>query len=126
MGKVLLFNISDEKKRTAIRLTGLRFGYEVQEVPPERQGCTLEQLLQGDAGKDGLPVFGDEMMLMAGLSSPAFHALLDTLRENGMPVRLKAVATEHNRGWTAERLHRELLAEAQAMEKKKKSIHGTK
>ncbi|MCR5089536.1 MAG: DUF3783 domain-containing protein [Oscillospiraceae bacterium] len=126
MGKVLLFNISDEKKLTAVRLTGLRFGFEVQTVLPERQSCTVEQLLRGEDGENGTPVFGDEMMLMAGLASQAFHALLDTLRENGMPVRLKAVVTEHNRGWTAERLHRELLAEAQAMEKQKKSIHGRK
>ena len=48
---------------------------------------------------------------------PYFHGLLDKLRSTGQTVRLKAVVTEHNSSWSAVRLHRELLAEAAAMEK---------
>ena len=58
-----------------------------------------------------------ELLLMHTLSQAEFHELLDTLRREGQSVRLKAVVTEHNRKWTAQRLHRELCAEEQAMQR---------
>ena len=64
--------------------------------------------------------FQDEMMVMQDLSGEAFHALLDTLRREGKSVKLKAVVTDHNRKWTALHLHRELLAEAMTMSKRRK------
>lgn len=122
MASILLFNIHDGEKKTAIRLTAMRFGVACIEVSPEQQGLTLETLL---TGKDAdTPVcrtpFTDEMMVMHALSSEAFHTLLDTLRREGKSVRLKAVVTDHNRSWTAQHLHRELCAEAAAMAKRKR------
>ena len=120
MGELLLFNIQDPEKKTAIRLTALRLGLRCREILPERQGETLEELLSGDAANPAQPegeAFADELLLMHGLAQAEFHELLDTLRREGQSVRLKAVVTEHNRKWTAQRLHRELCAEEQAMQR---------
>ena len=120
MGELLLFNIQDPEKKTAIRLTALRLGLRCREILPERQGETLEALLSVGAANPAQPegeAFADELMLMHALSQEEFHELLDTLRREGQSVRLKAVVTEHNRKWTARRLHRELCAEEQAMQR---------
>ena len=120
MGELLLFNIQDPEKKTAIRLTALRLGLRYREILPERQGETLEVLLSGKAANPAQPegeAFADELLLMHALSQAEFHELLDTLRSEGQSVRLKAVVTEHNRKWTAQRLYRELCAEEQAMQR---------
>ena len=120
MGELLLFNIRDPEKKTAIRLTALRLGLSCREIPTERQGETLEALRSGDAADLSQPEregFADELMLMHALAQEEFHELLDTLRREGQSIRLKAVVTEHNRKWTAQRLHRELCAEEQAMQR---------
>ena len=126
-GTILLFNINAPEKQTAIRLTALRLGLRCVEVSPAQQNRTLEALLTGQdttSAPEGLP-FPDEMLVLSGLSSEAFHTLLDTLRREGQTVRLKAVVTAHNRSWSAVRLHRELLAEAEALEKRKQSLHAS-
>ena len=129
MAELLLFNIQDLEKKTAIRLTALRLGLLCREIPPERQGETLEALLAGEAA-DTAPAerdaFTDELLLMHALSQTEFHELLDTLRREGQSVRLKAVVTEHNRKWTAQRLHRELCAEEQAMQRWKQQTQSRK
>ena len=120
MGELLLFNSQDPEKKTAIRLTALRLGLRCREILPERQGETLEALLTGAAANPAQQegeAFADELLLMHGLGQAEFHELLDTLRREGQSVRLKAVVTEHNRKWTARRLHRELCAEEQAMQR---------
>ena len=120
MGELLLFNIQDPEKKTAIRLTALRLGLRCREILPERQGETLEALLSGAAANPAQQegeAFTDELLLMHALSQAEFHELLDTLRREGQSVRLKAVVTDHNRTWTARRLHRELCAEEQAMQR---------
>ena len=129
MGELLLFNIQDPEKKTAIRLTALRLGLRCREILPERQGETLEALLTGAAANPAQQegeAFTDELLLMHALSQVEFHELLDTLRREGQSVRLKAVVTDHNRTWTARRLHRELCAEEQAMQRwKQQNRHKT-
>ena len=128
MAELLLFNIQDPEKQTAIRLTALRLGLACREIPPDRQRLTIGELLENrecSAPEAGEP-FREEMLLMHALSQEDFHALLDTLRQNGQSVRLKAVVTDRNRGWTAERLRRELLAEEQAIQRWKQSRHKQK
>ena len=119
MATLLLFNINDEAKRTAIRLLALRIGYSVQDVLPEQQNMKISELLSG-AKTDGpnLIPFTDEMMVMSGFSSQDMHTLLDGMRNNGCPVRLKCIVTETNKSWTAARLYKELAAEDQAMRKR--------
>ena len=130
MGEVLLFNIQDPEKKTAIRLTALRLGLRCREILPGRQGETLEAILTGCAAEETArteeKAFTDELLLMHALSQTEFHELLDTLRREGQSVRLKAVVTEHNRKWTAQRLHRELCAEEQAMQRWKQQTQSRK
>lgn len=122
MGAVLLFNISDVRKIAIIRLLAYRYGIRLLEVDPEQQNQTIDRLLKDPDGKAlSCPdPFQDEMMVMHDLSGEAFHALLDTLRREGKSVKLKAVVTDHNRKWTAFHLHRELLAEAMTVSKRRK------
>ena len=119
MATLLLFNINDEAKRTAIRLLSLQLGYTVRDVLPEQQNTKISDRLFGakPVGQTLIP-FTDEMMVMSGFSSQDMHALLDGMRDNGCPVRLKCIVTETNKTWTATRLHKELAAEDQAMRKK--------
>ena len=122
MGAVLLFNISDLRKIAIIRLLAYRYGIRLLEVDPEQQNQTIDRLLK-DPDEKALPCpdpFQDEMLVMHDLSGEAFHALLDTLRREGKSVKLKAVVTDHNRKWTAFHLHRELLAEAMTVSKRRK------
>ena len=129
MAELLLFNIQDPEKKTAIRLTALRLGLLCREIPPERQGETLEALLAGEAADNALAerdAFTDELLLMHALSQTEFHELLDTLRREGQSVRLKAVVTEHNKEWTAGRLYRELCAEEEAMQRWKQQTKNKK
>lgn len=116
---LLLFNIHDEEKRTAIRLLSLRLGYSVQDVLPEQQNTKISELLSGAKPAGQNPIsFTDEMMVMSGFSSQDMHTLLDGMRNNGCPVRLKCIVTETNKSWTAARLYKELAAEDQAMRKR--------
>lgn len=119
MATLLLFNIHDEEKRTAIRLLSLRLGYSVQDVLPEQQNTKISELLSGAKPAGQNPIsFTDEMMVMSGFSSQDMHTLLDGMRNNGCPVRLKCIVTETNKSWTAARLYKELAAEDQAMRKR--------
>lgn len=128
MASILLFNLNDPEKQTAIRLTALRYGVPCFDIAPEQQGQTIEMLL---TGKSVLSApcknpFSDEMMVMNGLASEAFHGMLDTLRREGKSVRLKAVVTDHNITWTALRLYREISAEAAVMEKNRRKNRTNK
>ena len=126
MGEVYLFNVADPEKRTAIRLTCLRLGILCREVPPELHGRRIEELLNGTAEcceADKKETFREEMMLMHALTRETFQELLDTLRQNGQTVRLKAVVTDFNRKWTPVRLCRELSAEDAAMRSRGQQIH---
>ncbi len=118
MATLLLFNIHDEAKRSAIRILSLRLGFKVLDVLPEHQNLKLSELLSAERPSGcNLTPFTDEMMIMSGFQPQDMHTLLDGMRNNGCPVRLKCVVTGTNRSWTAARLHRELAAEAQALKK---------
>ena len=119
MATLLLFNIQDEAKRSAIRVLSLRLGFNVLDVLPEQQNLKISELLSKEKPSGfNLAPFTDEMMVMSGFPSKDMHALLDTMRNNGCPVRLKCVVTDTNRSWTAARLHKELSAEYLAMQKR--------
>ena len=128
MAELLLFNVKDPEKQTAVRLTAMRLGLGCREIPPDRQGLTIGELLENrvcSAPEAGEP-FQEEMLLMHALSQEDFHTLLDTLRQNGQSIRLKAVVTDYNRGWTAAQLRRELLTEEQTIQRWKQSRHKQK
>ena len=119
MAALLLFNIHDEAKRTAVRILSLRLGFQVIDVLPEHQNLKLSELLSAERPSGcNLTPFTDEMMIMSGFQPQDMHALLDGMRNNKCPVRLKCVVTETNRSWTAARLYKELEAEDQAMKRR--------
>ena len=123
MATLLLFNIQDERKRTAIRLLSMRLGFDFRDVQPEQQNVKIIDLLSGtDERNPVLAPFTDEMMVMHRFPSQDMHTLLDTMRNNGCSVKLKCIVTETNKSWTASRLYRELAAEEQAMNQRKKAI----
>lgn len=125
MPQILLFNIHEEEKKTAIRLTALRHKIALKEISPERQNLTIGELLSA-VEVPSTPCdspFEDELLLMCELPSNTLQSFLDTLRRNGKTVRLKAVVTDTNRKWTAKELHRELLREEEAIRRWKQSAH---
>ena len=48
MAALLLFNIHDEAKRTAVRILSLRLGFQVIDVLPEHQNLKISELLSAE------------------------------------------------------------------------------
>ena len=69
-----------------------------RDVLPEQQNTKISDRLFGakPVGQTLIP-FTDEMMVMSGFSSQDMHTLLDAMRNNGCPVRLKCIVTETNK-----------------------------
>ena len=124
MPKLLLYNITGEKL-AKICAIACRLGLDALAVPREDYHKPLGSLLDGVecAPAEG-PDFDDEMLVMETLSSP----LLEALRAEGVPVALKAVATEQNRLWSPAALCRELRREHEALRAAlpKKHVHQHK
>ena len=120
MGKVLLYNLGEADKRMKIKLCLFRQGLACTDVAPESFGHPLGYLLglEGFGPGEAEAPFADEMLVMYDLSSRQFTALLDALRQQRVPVALKAVVTDSNIRWSSSRLYRELAAEHAAMQKK--------
>ena len=132
MAQVLLYNLSQDKA-ARIRFLLFKLGIPAREVSPEEQNHPLGYLagLEGfAAAQEGVEApFTREMLVMAGLSSQQFSALLEGLRQSRATVALKAVLTETNAQWSSQRLQRELSAEHEALQRvrtrdaEKKSKH---
>ena len=125
MALVLLYNISEEK-RQKIGFAAWKQGITVRSVSAEDFSHPLGYVL----GLDGFSptdapaeCFGEEMLVMHGLTSPQFSGFLDALRRGRVPVALKAVATEHNVSWSSAALCGELRQEHEAMRRAGKSVH---
>lgn len=123
MAKVLLYNLSGKDKLTRLRFLFFKLGIEGREVSPAEFDLPIGALVglegQENAAADEGEDFSDEMLVLCGLSSPQFNALLAGMRQNHATVALKAVLTETNAAWSSRRLHRELAAEHEAMQKLK-------
>ena len=128
MAMVLLYNLRDTDKRMKLKLCLYRLGLKCLDVAPEDFGHPLGYLLglNGYGPSGAGEGFEDEMLVMHGLSQAQFSALLDALRQQRVPVALKAVVTETNAAWSSSRLHRELAAEHAAMRAKMGSVHRRK
>lgn len=132
MAQVLLYNL-DSAKLQKIRFLLVKLGLRAREVSPAEYGHPIGYLagLEGFEAAQEVPEehFRQEMLVMAGLSSPQFSALLEGLRQIRATVALKAVLTETNASWSSLRLQRELAAEHAALQKvrprdaEKKSKH---
>lgn len=101
------------------RLTALcvRLGLRLRRIRPEELGETVGYLAGLDEGPaaeepEGAAPVDEPMLVFCGLDNRALNALLQGLRQPGLPrVSLKAVLTPTNRGWTARALYGELQAE---------------
>lgn len=119
MTGVLLYNIGKEKL-PKIRWILYQLGLRAREVSP----AEFDQPIGYLAGLEGIESrneqagepFSSEMLVMCSLSSSQFSAFLGALRQNRVPVALKAVLTETNAHWSSARLHRELQAEHAALQ----------
>lgn len=136
MAQVLLYNINRAEKLAKIRFILLKLGLSGKVVSPDEYRHPLGYLAGLDgfeaAGCEAEDAFSEEMLVMCGLSSPQFSAFLNALRQNRCTVALKAMLTETNAAWNSYRLHRELAAEHEALQKvkpkdaEKKSLHCKK
>ena len=128
MATVLLYNLRDTDKRMKLKLCLYRLGLKCLDVAPEDFGHPVGYLLglKGYGPGKTEESFEDEMLVMHDLSRQQFSALLDKLRQEHVPVALKAVVTETNAAWSSSRLHRELAAEHAAMRAKTGSVHRRK
>jgi hypothetical protein len=116
MSTLLLFNIADPAKRTAVTLLSKRLGFTFRDVLPDRQNNSISDLLAGTgSATPAASPFSDEMLVMDRFPTEDMHMLLDSMRSAGCPVKLKCIVTETNRHWTAARLHNALMAEEAAM-----------
>lgn len=128
MAMVLLYNLRDTDKRMKLKLCLYRQGLRCLDVAPEDFGHPVGYLLglAGYGPGEADEGFEDEMLVMHDLSRGQFSALLDALRQEHVPVALKAVVTETNAAWSSSRLRRELAAEHAAMRAKTGSVHRGK
>lgn len=117
MAKVLLFNITGDKKKK-LQFICMQYGVVVVEGAAgdccRPLGRLLGKLGPFPSSTMDAP-FLDEMLVMDGLDPQQFHGLLNGMQMLQASVAYKAVTTEHNLSWTPSRLLRELMAEHAAL-----------
>lgn len=94
----------------------------LESVPAQRAGDPLG-LLAGYAGfSQGEPWTGPipagDAIVFCGMEQKTVGRFLDQLRENHVPIRLKAILTAHNQKWPFAALLEELEKEHQALHQK--------
>ena len=122
-GKILLFGFDSLLNVLALENAVKPLGVELLPVARTDYNKTLSAL----AGLDTVPravmpyaggPLGGRMLVLCGLEN-RLDELLPVLRQAGAgPECLKAVLTEHNRGWNAVMLYGELLREHREMQGK--------
>ena len=119
---VLCFRMEPQRQtRLAFVCAGL--GIALKEPPEGEWGQTLGALWGLDRperrpGPAGLPP--EEMIVFCGLTEAQLDAFLARWRQTGLPpIRLKAVLTPTNRGWTPAMLQAQLSEEAAAFRRRK-------
>ena len=99
---VLAVNILPDKLGK-LRFLCLRLGIRVQVVEQRAFGCTVGDLVAGDAApvRGKWAPFTDELLVMANFRPGMLDAFLAGFREMNLPaVPLKAMLTETNAAWT--------------------------
>ena len=117
-GKILLFGFEDLPAILAVSAAAEPFGAEAVPVARGDYGRPIAALAGLESGA-GVPYaggpLGGRMMVLCGLEDRV-PALLPVLAQAGAgPDCLKAVLTDHNRGWNALRLFEELSRERRAL-----------
>ena len=120
---VLCYNLQPEKLGR-LRVLALRLGIGVRVVEPEKFGLpvgALAGVMEPPETVEEAEPFSDEMLVMAHFRPGMLDAFLNGFRQSRIPsVKLKAMLTETNAGWSGARLHREIRAEHEQMEAMRK------
>ena len=120
---VLCYNLQPEKL-SRLRVLALRLGIGVRTVEPEKFGLpvgALAGVMEPPETVEEAEPFSDEMLVMAHFRPGMLDAFLNGFRQSRIPsVKLKAMLTETNAGWSGARLHREIRAEHEQMEAMRK------
>lgn len=133
------------KDVSAMKGVMVRMGIRIRNVAPEQVLETVgflagvdgysslgsaetdrERLREADRSQETdrgeLPVIPEQVLVLKQFSGSRLDELLMNLRKAGVPkIRLKAVLTEHNSGWTFYKLYQELKEEHEAMTAGKES-----
>lgn len=117
-GTILLFGFEDLPVILAVSAAAEPFGAEVVPVARGDYGRPVAALAGMESGS-GTPYaggpLGGRMMVLCGLEDRLPVLLPALARAGAGPDCLKAVLTEHNRGWNALRLFEELSRERRAL-----------
>ena len=120
---VLCYNLQPEKLGR-LRVLALRLGIGVRVVEPDRFGLpvgALAGVMEIPGTVEAAEPFADEMLVMAHFRPGMLDAFLNGFRQSRIPpVKLKAMLTETNAGWSGARLHNEIRAEHEQMEAMRK------
>lgn len=117
MKRLFTVNLTPDKKRVVEDICS-RLGAACAELDRLCYGVCLGDLCASEdpgtcsqAGYTGRELSMD-MLIFDGISSKELDIFLDRYRTSGLePVKLKAMVTETNAGWTVEKLYGELAKE---------------
>lgn len=123
---VLLYNFTDSGRLLKVKQALLPLGFRLRAVEKKDYLRPVGLLAgaketeeydgwetRGDFDGSG---FEDEMLFMAGFTSPQIDALIKALRKTGVgKVDYKAVLTESNKTWNSLKLYEEIKKEHKAM-----------
>lgn len=120
MNPLMLCVHMSKERLLRLSFAAMRLGVRVKAVAPEEENRALGALcgLDDPQPAGSSPAVEEEMLVFAFLPEDTLDRLLPALREAAQPpVRLKALLTPTNRGWSCGRLYRELRSEAEALGK---------
>lgn len=117
MKRLFTVNLTPDKKRVVDDICS-RLGAVCAEIDRRCYGVCLGDLCAvDDPGKCSQAEYTGrelsmDMLIFYGVSSKELDIFLDRYRASGLePVKLKAMVTETNSGWTVEQLYGELAKE---------------
>ena len=120
---VLCYNLRSEQI-ARLRVLCLRLGIALRIVEREDFALpigVLAGVMVTPEAVEAVEPFADEMLVMAHFRPGMLDAFLNGFRQSRIPsVKLKAMLTETNASWSAERLHHEIRAEHEQMEAMRK------
>lgn len=104
---------------TARRLAEALSPAALKLVPPEEYTMPVSAILSGQKplAVQQKAALKEPMLILHGFSSPELDAALESLRKNGITVKLKAVTTPTNMAWDAYTFYENLSQEHRALKK---------
>ena len=117
-GIVLMYNCNGPKFTKLGHIFAM-LGLRMRRIQPTQYGQPLLELAQGVEGTAvEAEAFAENMLVFCGLNQAFLEQLLEVIRLAKLPeIHLKAILTEDNQNWDSVKLHDELLAEKEKIEK---------